>query len=68
NEAMLVLTSAYRDINTDPAIANLLNNGNNGANGPPPAFLQSRLSNFQAGLARLQGGGGAGASGLGGLF
>jgi len=65
NDAMLEITKAYREINTDPALTALLNQQSR-TGGPVPAYLTSQLSNYQAALSRLQGGGGGG--GIAGLF
>ncbi|MEL7030209.1 MAG: hypothetical protein AAGL49_13620, partial [Pseudomonadota bacterium] len=63
SDAMLEITKAYREINTDPALTALLNQQSR-TNGPVPAYLTGQLSNYQAALSRLQGGSGGGIAGL----
>jgi len=65
SNAMSEIRKAYRKLTQDPALTELINR-RNAASGPVPAALQAQLANYQAGLARLSGGGGGG--GLGGLF
>ncbi len=62
--ALTTIRGAYRTLTLDPALRDLLNGKNKGLNGPVPQYLQSQLSNYSAGLARLQ----AGGSSLAGLF
>jgi hypothetical protein len=51
--AMTEIRKAYREMNeaANPRLKTPE------ASGPPPAYLQSQLANYQAGLARLTGGG-----------
>ncbi|MEM8986464.1 MAG: hypothetical protein AAGC95_07040 [Pseudomonadota bacterium] len=63
-DAMLVITRAHREINTDPALKALLEGNGTGGGQASPAVL-AQLSNYQAGLARLSaGGGGSSSAGL----
>ena len=59
SSALGVVRTAYRDLNTaeNPPPANAGN-----ANGTVPTYLTNEIANLQAGLARLTGGGGGGAS------
>ena len=63
SDAMLEITKAHREINTDPALKALLREQSRTA-GPTPDFLNAQLANYQAGLARLNGGGGGATLGL----
>lgn len=57
--ALSEIRDAYRELTRDPALDDLLSKLNGG--GQAPAYLQAQLANYQAGLVRLQaGGGGAG--------
>ena len=58
---------AYREITTDPEIRRMMHTPNDQKGkqgGAVPAYLQSQLANYNAGLSRLLGGGGS----SGGLF
>ena len=57
-DVMGTLRKAFNDLTRDPALDDLLAGGNK-ANGPVPAYLQSQLANYSAGLERLTGGGGS---------
>ncbi len=57
-DALTTIRTAYRTLTQDPALTDLLNGKNKGANGPVPAYLQRQIANYSAGLARLQSGGG----------
>lgn len=60
-DAMSVIRKAYRQITRDPALEALLERRSGGT---VPAYMRAQLGNYQAGLARLQSGGGS----TGGLF
>ncbi len=62
--ALTTIRGAYRTLTLDPALRDLLNGKSKGLGGPVPQYLQNQLSNYSAGLARLQ----AGGSGIAGLF
>ena len=57
-EAMKTVQEAYRKL-TAPDTDQFKK-----PKGPVPAYLQAQLANFQAGLDRLNSGGGGGAAGL----
>ncbi|WP_421791072.1 hypothetical protein [Hyphobacterium sp.] len=63
-DAMNVVQRAYRDLTTPQALKDLFNgeNGPGRRGGTVPAYLTSQISNYSAGLARLQAGAGAGAT------
>ncbi len=60
-DAMGVIRKAFRQITRDPALEALLERRTGGT---VPAYMRAQLGNYQAGLARLQSGGGS----TGGLF
>lgn len=60
-DAMSIIRKAYREITRDPALDALLERRSGGT---VPAYMRAQLGNYQAGLARLQSGGGS----TGGLF
>jgi len=65
SDAQAKIQRAYRDLTMDPALRALLNQpqrGNSG--GTAPAYLTAQVSNYQAGLDRLLGGGGGNTLGL----
>ena len=52
--AMSIVQRAYRDLTMDPALKALLEGPQAGrTGGTVPAYLNSQLANYQAGLARL---------------
>ncbi len=55
NDALSEIRRIFREITKDPALDDLLKNGNK-AGGPVPAYLTAQLANYQAGLARLSSG------------
>lgn len=58
SDAMSKLQRAYRDITMDPALKALLEGPQAGkTGGKVPAHVSAQLANYQAGLARLSGGG-----------
>ncbi len=57
DKAMAAIRRAWREMNTNPALNDLLNRQQMG---PPPAHLTAQLANFQAGLDRLNAGDGGG--------
>lgn len=63
-DAMNIVQRAYRDLTTPQALKDLFNgeNGPGRRGGTVPAYLTSQISNYSAGLARLQAGAGAGAT------
>ena len=62
-DAMNLVQRAYRDLTTPQALKDLLNgDGKGNKGGTVPAYLTAQISNYSAGLARLQAGGGAGAT------
>ncbi|MEE2526198.1 hypothetical protein V0U79_07450 [Hyphobacterium sp. HN65] len=62
-EAMSIVQRAYRDLTTPQALKDLLNgDGKGNRNGTVPAYLTAQISNYSAGLARLQAGSGASAT------
>jgi hypothetical protein len=63
SDAMSKLQRAYRDITMDPALKALLEGPQAGkTGGKVPAHVSAQLANYQAGLARLSGGGGVNAT------
>ena len=67
DRALSEIRKAYREITTDPEIRRMMHTPNDQKGkqgGAVPAYLQSQLANYNAGLSRLLGGGGS----SGGLF
>jgi hypothetical protein len=63
--AMNTVQRAYRDITMDPALKELLKGPQAGkTGGKVPAYYSAQLANYQAGLSRLQAGGGSSTAGL----
>ncbi|PWE17562.1 hypothetical protein DDZ18_07780 [Marinicauda salina] len=65
NEALVAamgkIQRAYRYLTQDPELRELLEGPQAGKRGGPvPAYLSSQIANYEAGLARLQSGGGGG--------
>lgn len=54
--AMSALRNAFRTISQDPKLAALLNSPNGNKGGTVPAYLNSQIANYKAGLARLSAG------------
>jgi hypothetical protein len=52
DKALTTIRAAYRDLHTDPALAELMNK----KTGPAPPYYAAQLANFEAGLARLSAG------------
>jgi hypothetical protein len=64
-QAQSVIQRAYRDLTTDPALKALLDGPQAGKRGGTvPSYLTAQVSNYQAGLERLQSGGGGSTLGL----
>ena len=65
SDAMNIVQRAYRDLTTPQAVKDLLNGPRAGkTGGTVPAYLQAQLANYQAGLSRLNSGGGGSTVGL----
>ncbi|WP_430430359.1 hypothetical protein [Oceanicaulis sp.] len=65
SKAQSVIQRAYRDLTTDPALKALLDGPQAGKRGGTvPAYLTAQVSNYQAGLERLQSGSGSTTLGL----
>lgn len=62
DKAMSTIRRAYRELNTDPALAALMNQKK--PTGPAPAYLVAQLANLQAGLDRLNAGADPAAAGF----
>ncbi|WP_417485977.1 hypothetical protein [Maricaulis sp.] len=59
-DALSKVQRAYRDLTMDPALKELLNGPQAGKKGGTvPAYYNAQLANYQAGLARLNSGGGS---------
>jgi hypothetical protein len=59
NDAMTEMRDLYRNLTMDPSLKALLDGKAGGGGGPVPSYLSAQLANYQAGLARLSGGGGS---------
>ncbi|MGJ3233118.1 MAG: hypothetical protein ACFE0P_15115 [Oceanicaulis sp.] len=65
SNAVAKVQRAHRELTLDPALKDLLEGPQAGRRGGTvPAYLQSQLANYSAGLQRLNGGGGGGGSTL----
>lgn len=63
SEAVSKVQRAHRELTMDPALKELLNGPQAGKRGGTvPAYLQSQLANYSAGLQRLNAGGGGGST------
>lgn len=62
-DALTVIRKVFREITKDPALDALLKQ-QGARKGPVPAYLSAQVANYQAGLTRLEAGGGSSTLGL----